>query len=73
MEIIIFILAYLIPLMVSRYLISKLELSNILLMFYCFVPIFNIIVMFYFLIWYIDRKHNLQDIADWFFGIKEKD
>ena len=73
MEIIIFILAYLIPLMVSRYLISKLEFSNILLMFYCFVPIFNIIVVFYFLICHIDHKYNLQNIADLFFGIKEKD
>ena len=71
METIILISVYLIPLVVSRYLISKLELSDILLMFYCFVPIFNIIVVFYFLIGYIDRKHNLQDIADWFFGIKK--
>ena len=71
METIILISAYLIPLMVSRYLISKLELSDILLMFYCFVPIFNIIVMFYFLIGYIDRKYGIQDIADWFFGIKK--
>ena len=59
--------------MVSRYLISKLELSDILLMLYCFVPIFNIIVVFYFLIGYIDNKHNFQDIADWFFEIKEKE
>ena len=73
MEIIIFILAYLIPLIISRYLISKLELSNILLMFYCFVPIFNIIVVFYFLICHVDHKYNLQNIADWFFSIKEKD
>ena len=71
METIIFVLAYLIPLIVSRYLISKLELSNILLMFYCFVPIFNIIVMFYFLIGYIDRKYGIQNIADLFFGIKK--
>ena len=71
METIILILAYLLPLMVSRYLISKLELSDVLLMFYCFVPIFNIIVMFYFLIGYIDRKYDLQNIADWFFGIKK--
>ena len=71
METIILILAYLIPLIVSRYLISKLELSDILLMLYCFVPIFNIIVVFYFLIGYIDRKYSLQNIADWFFGIKK--
>ena len=71
METIILILAYLIPLTVSRYLISKLELSDILLMLYCFVPIFNIIVVFYFLIGHIDRKYDLQNIADWFFGIKK--
>ena len=73
MEIIILISAYLIPLIVSRYLISKFKSSDILLMFYCSLPIFNIIVMFYFLICHIDHKYNLQDIADWFFGIKEKD
>ena len=71
METIILILAYLIPLVVSRYLISKLELSDILLMLYCFVPIFNIIVLFYFLIGHIDSKYSLQNIADWFFGIKK--
>lgn len=66
METIILILAYLIPLMVSRYLISKRGLNDIELMLYCFTPIFNIIVMFYFI--FFDT--STQSIADWFFGKK---
>ena len=68
MEIIIFILAYLLSILFCRWSFKKISLNGFFEMFLCFFPLINTILG---IIVFISYEIENGEISDWFFGIKK--